>query len=543
MTREKDITKEKDVPPERLPASQRGLAELDQENIFAVMVVGDDYVEASTIRSDPGGFTYPIRAARASLGELDQNHTPSVDAVCRVAKEAWDKLKGPRLEYGRFLLCLPSWLCESKEVSAEIELRNFNAKLRRLRVPLVNEHHLPLVVERVCEKLGPDHVVIDLWPGSWVVGRKGRRVEDPVGASSRTLRLEAYAVTAELGPVKTLLKSLAKIGIHVDLITAPCSAAMGVLAEGEDADAGICVADVDRLSTTISAYVRGKLRYSGTVTLGSNHVMSDVMRHHSGDREELVEELVAWEKIDAGLVDGWVRELELWQHILRHPALHLYDAEAAQAITKVFRGIERQLKIALVNSMLPVSEVLLMQDDDSHLTERGLSQALKEYLDIPIRTVVSNTWQEEELGVKCGARAIALVRFARASAKRLQPFLDRYNEGIVEAATRRLGVVARSFVWELLRYLTNVRENAAARRARRTAKRAEKKKRKKAERPPVQVPSRAPVTFHADLSKSESINAAKPAGGRPADTGTPQNGDQQTRKRKSRRPSLTFTLF
>jgi len=530
MTSGKRFDESKDVLPGRSPASYHGLAELRQENVFALMSIADNFVEASIIRNDLGGLTYPIRAARASIGDLDQNHTPSVDATCEAARRAWDKLRGPALEYGRFLLCLPSWLCRSTEVTADLELNNHNARLQRLRVPIVNEYHLPLVVERACEKLGPDHIVVDLWPRSWVLD-SGRRVPNPVRASTRTLRLEAFAVTAELGPVVQLLKFLARIGISVDIIASPAGAAGGVLGEAEPGAAGVCVADVDRRSTTVSAYVEGKLRYSGTFAIGSDHVMDDVLRHHRCPQEELAEQIVAWEKIVAGVVDSRVSDLDLWKHSQLHPALRVYDEQAATAITKIFRGIQRQLKIASVDNMLPISQLLLMQDDDSRLTERGLKQVLGDHLEIPVMSTATNSWQAEHLGVTCSTRALAIVKLARSTMRREQPFLDQYNEGIFEAAARRFGVAARDFGWNSLRAITNMRENLMALRARRAATRARRRK-EKAQRAAVQVPQQAPVTLHADFSSREKESPPPP-----------EHRTPNTENLSQRRSYLRFPLF
>lgn len=453
-----------DVAPDRSLSSSTEAGELSEEHIFAVMVIGDDHVECAIVHSDPGGLVYPIRASRAPI-RAGERYTPSVCQLQTAAYEAWKGLDGPRLEYGRFFLCLPAWLCHSKEAHEKITLTDYDKRLSRFCTPTIGKHHVDILEERITRTMGPVHAVVDLWMHSFILDND-RVLADPSGATSISLRADAHVVLAELGPTREMLNFLKKMSIHVDVLTGPCSVAAGALSAAE-IEEGTCVVDVGDRSTCISTYAGGSLRHSSVISTGGNDVVDAVAQKYSIARANVVACLNEWQDVLAGPTERRLSGLPLFLWAAKHPGLHQLDETAADTVSKICVSVQQHMNTVMNEMMIPVQRVIVIEQPDTALATRGLKQMLTDRLDMPCGAVApaQRPPQVQNLDVTCGARVITLVKHVRRAKRRRQVYLSKYNETIADMATRQLCAGARETSWRVVHRALDMIAEYAARRA------------------------------------------------------------------------------
>ena len=117
--------------------------------------------------------------------------------------------------------------------------------------------------------------VLHVIPQGFVVDNQDG-IKEPVGMSG--IRLEAYVhiVTGAVASAQNLVRSVYNAGISVeDIVLEPIASAEAVLSR-EEKNRGIVLADMGGGTTDIVVYKDGALHHTAVLSLGGNHVTSDI---------------------------------------------------------------------------------------------------------------------------------------------------------------------------------------------------------------------------------------------------------------------------
>jgi cell division protein FtsA len=121
----------------------------------------------------------------------------------------------------------------------------------------------------------PDRETLHTLPlGFRVDGQRG--IRDPNGLFGDVLALEINAVTAEKGPLRTLLTCVS--GSHLEigsLVAAPYAAALACLVEDE-LQLGTILIDMGGGTTSVAVFEEGVLAFVDTLPIGGAHVTQDI---------------------------------------------------------------------------------------------------------------------------------------------------------------------------------------------------------------------------------------------------------------------------
>jgi len=175
------------------------------------------------------------------------------------------------------------------ELSADCEIHNVIASVGGGHVKGFNSHGVVAVRDRDIESVDVDHVsqaaravplpgdqdVLHVLMQEFLVdGQDG--IKDPVGMSGVRLEARAHIVTTAVAAAQNVMKCCQRAGLHVaDLVLAPLGAAEAVLT-AEEKELGVVVVDVGAGTTGLIVYEGGAVRHSAVLSVGGNHVSSDI---------------------------------------------------------------------------------------------------------------------------------------------------------------------------------------------------------------------------------------------------------------------------
>lgn len=135
-------------------------------------------------------------------------------------------------------------------------------------------------VERVVEAaravaLPLDQDVLHVLPQEFLVdGQEG--ITEPVGMSGVRLEARVHIISTAIASAQNVIKCCQRAGLHVaDLAFAPIAAAEAVLT-AEEKELGVALIDIGAGTTTLLAFADGAVRHTGVLTVGGNHVSSDI---------------------------------------------------------------------------------------------------------------------------------------------------------------------------------------------------------------------------------------------------------------------------
>lgn len=175
------------------------------------------------------------------------------------------------------------------ELAAGVEIRSVIASLGGGHIRGVNSHGVIPVkspevtqadVDRVLDgaraiPLPADREILHVLPQDFVLdGQNG--IRNPVGMSGVRLEAHVHVITTGSRSAQNVLKCCQRLGLHVeDLILAPLAVAESVLSQ-EEKELGVCLLDIGAGTTDVLVFQRGTLRHTGVLSIGGNHVTSDI---------------------------------------------------------------------------------------------------------------------------------------------------------------------------------------------------------------------------------------------------------------------------
>ena len=175
------------------------------------------------------------------------------------------------------------------ELSAGVEIHSVIASVGGAHIRGVNSHGVIPVkgaevtqadVDRVLDgaraiPLPSDREILHVLPQDFVLdGQNG--IRNPVGMSGVRLEAHVHIVTTGSRSAQNVLKCCQRLGMHVeDLVLEPLAAAEAVLSQ-EEKELGVALLDIGAGTTDVLVFHRGALRHTAVLSLGGNHITSDI---------------------------------------------------------------------------------------------------------------------------------------------------------------------------------------------------------------------------------------------------------------------------
>jgi cell division protein FtsA len=101
-------------------------------------------------------------------------------------------------------------------------------------------------------------------------------IKEPVGMAGVRLEARVHLVTAAMPLLHNVVKCCQRAGLHVvDLVFAPFAAAEAVLSP-EEKELGVAVIEIGAGTTGLLAFANGAVKHTAVLSVGGNHVSSDI---------------------------------------------------------------------------------------------------------------------------------------------------------------------------------------------------------------------------------------------------------------------------
>lgn len=175
------------------------------------------------------------------------------------------------------------------ELSAGVEIHSVVASVGGGHIRGVNSHGVIPVkhpevdqsdVDRVLDgaraiPLPSDREILHVLPQDFVLdGQNG--IRNPVGMSGVRLEAHVHIVTTGTRSAQNVVKCCQRLGLHVeDLVLEPLAAAEAALSQ-EEKELGVALIDIGAGTTDVLVFHHGALRHTAVLSLGGNHVTSDI---------------------------------------------------------------------------------------------------------------------------------------------------------------------------------------------------------------------------------------------------------------------------
>ncbi|MFC1452475.1 hypothetical protein ACFLSJ_03915 [Verrucomicrobiota bacterium] len=428
--------------------------EIGPETIQACAMVGSDWAQTSVAHVDRRGAVYVIDSKWARI-PVRHGCTPSLEQIARALARCWESL-GVRREddFCRFLLCLPPWCTRYREACATVNVFH-DERIPYFRVPVVRQDDVARVARKAsADRVPPGYVTVDLFPRFFALA-SGRTVVDPREETSRTLRLRAGSVIAELGTVKGILDILHRMGVKVDAICSTPAASAGSLEEGE-METVTGVVDVGRRHTSLAVFDEGDLCHCATLEGGSEQVLMKTAQR-LGTTKKRLSSLMAEPELDeySGDPNDRYADLPLFGFGRCHPLVHHIEPAASESVEVLFERIDRGLQTAASLRSVDVRRVVFL--GDAPLIVRLLKQLTSERRRRPCRIhIPDNVYLKAEMKLRGHVRTISLVQKHDGARGRFQYFLEDYNESILDMLSRLIRDGAAGLSWRAAKTIANV---------------------------------------------------------------------------------------
>lgn len=170
--------------------------------------------------------------------------------------------------------------CEIHTVVANVSgahIRGFNSHgVVAVKNPEVDQSDVDRVLDAArAVALPADRDLLHVLPQGFVIdGQDG--IRNPIGMSGVRLEARVHVVTTHTASAQNVIKCCQRTGLHVvDLVLEPLAAAEAVLT-AEEKELGVALIDLGAGTTDVLVFHQGALRHTAVLSLGGNHVTSDV---------------------------------------------------------------------------------------------------------------------------------------------------------------------------------------------------------------------------------------------------------------------------
>jgi cell division protein FtsA len=170
--------------------------------------------------------------------------------------------------------------CEIHTVVANVSgshIRGFNSHgVVTVKSPEIDQADVDRVLDAArAVALPADRDILHVLPQEFVIdGQDG--IRNPIGMSGGRLEARVHVVTTQTTSAQNVIKCCQRTGLHVaDLVLEPLAAAEAVLAP-EEKELGVALIDLGAGTTDVLVFHQGALKHTAVLSLGGNHVTSDV---------------------------------------------------------------------------------------------------------------------------------------------------------------------------------------------------------------------------------------------------------------------------
>ena len=170
--------------------------------------------------------------------------------------------------------------CEIRSVFADVgggHIRGFNSHgVVAVKNREVNQADVDRVLDAArAVALPSDRDILHVLPQDFVLdGQDG--IHGPVGMSGVRLEARVHIITTSSPSAQNVIKCCERTGLHVvDLVLEPLAAAEAVLTV-EEKELGVALVDLGAGTTDVLVFHQGALKHTAILSVGGNHVTSDV---------------------------------------------------------------------------------------------------------------------------------------------------------------------------------------------------------------------------------------------------------------------------
>ena len=439
---------------------QMALSELNPQNIHAIALVGDNWVQTSIIDADPLGRVYFIAHQSQSL-TTRKGCTPSLSKITRALVECWQGMSAsPCLDYQQFFLCLPAWAtsCTSRTTSISIA---HDERIPCFRTPKVSGRDIRRAVESASVLgLSRQEVTLEILPRHFGL-EGGRRVYNPIGELTRDMTMTSDMVVSEQGVLETMLSVLGEQDVKVDIVTSAAAAAAGCLND-QERSVGTAVIHVGRSQVSLSCFSAGTLLHATSWGGGADAVLATAADNLDTDVRRVSELAVDRELwLFSCHANQKVSSLPLFKWSTTHPILQHLEYAAREAVLRLADEAMRNLCAAMTDKSLAIERVVLLGDEP--LTTRSLKEFLEQSMGIRCRIDIPGNVHLSQGAPRIfdHALTVGFIRRCVSPGQRHYCYLDRYNETPVDAVTRIVTDRTRDLSLRMARRVADVVENRA----------------------------------------------------------------------------------
>lgn len=416
------------------------------EKTFQVFLISDRAASLIVASRDDEGHFKPLDVFPYFFS-LDLGVSPGVQQMLDAFDYCWKRMREKyKIRFKGIVLCLPE--CVTKGYPVEDSLRISHQEATQY--PDVTDDHIRALEEKCLQKIDQEkYEIVGLKPHYYTLDT-GRRVDCPRRETTTTLDLCAYVTVAERGPLRQLLKAMAKKDLEVASVFSAAEMSGGLLAEHER-QYGTIVIEVDADHTSCSFYQQGQLKIEHTLPYGSECIQAHAAIALSSDIAELKNALTDTPEFriasdsHAVIRMGDRRKKPINLDTLMYAAQH--------AVQRITAGIVEFHAVCSRDCDLPIQKIVVSGDD--YLSTRALNAQLRKQHNLPSerpvddllalcqRLNVPNAWRAIG-GFKMamldfeGRRHIAIERYAQPVEKRVQREIRLWTWVAKETHTRHM---------------------------------------------------------------------------------------------------------
>ncbi|MEI6218383.1 MAG: hypothetical protein WCP86_05750 [bacterium] len=374
---------------------------------FGGAIIGDNWVATFLVHLDVLGPVFTMRW-RPKMMNIPKGVAPSLSDVTETLSSCWRAMREDvKVEYSKFFLCVPAWNCRSVNGSCELPTSSRWPAKNNDRVRVDDRHVRALEKTIKKTKLPPGHALVDFIPRSFILD-DGRRMMDPIGASTRTLGLDAHLVVVDGYWLNAVVASLNDIGVNVDAMTSTFAATADSLSEEEKLSDSIVI-DVGARNTYLGFYNDGVLSTTRKVEGGSEDLIGRV----AGDLRLPVAEVtasIAQFKLLLFSGDGDSSDdcpLFVWR--TKQPVIRDMDNAAVPFADSLLNRIWHEVEEMQIERGAAVRNAVIMGDDP--FVTRSLLSLMKEKTPLRCRLgAPENLHKSDESDSPGYAHMISMVR-------------------------------------------------------------------------------------------------------------------------------------
>lgn len=398
------------------------------DKTYQVFLIGDRSASLIVASRDKGGHFMPLDVFPYFF-TLDLGVSPGVQQMLNAFEFCWKRMREKyRVRFKGMILCLPECVTKGYEVAETLRISHEEAT----QYPEVSEDHVRALQEKCLQQVDQEkYEFVGLKPHHYTLDT-GRVVDDPVKETSTTLDLCAYVTLAERGPLRKLLKAMAKKELDVASVFTASDMSGGLLAEHER-QYGTIVIEIDTDHMSCSFYLKGQLKAEHSLPYGSQCIQAHAAVSMSVDIAELQNALEDTPEFriasdsHAVIRVGDRRKAPVSLDILMYAARHVLLRCGAE-IVEFHASCSRC-------SEMPIQKIVISGDD--YFSTRALKEHLRKQHNLPTerpvddllalcsRMNVPNAWRAIG-GFKLAMldiehrRHIAIERYAQPVEKRVK---------------------------------------------------------------------------------------------------------------------------